>query len=106
MLQDRPAMAQFGERAGVLYQWAGRKFAGEDLYIGRAEMSDHLADNNPFLLVQSIVHWNASEPDAVDADSLHPSTERPGLIRIRKTYSDGLNKGKEQSFEELSLALR
>ena len=70
-------MAQFGERAGVLYQWAGRKFAGEDLYI-------------------PIVHWNASEPDAVDADSLHPSTERPGLIRIRKTYSDGLNKGKEQ----------
>ena len=65
-------------------------------------MSDHLADNNPFCSVQSIVHWNASENRyAVDADSLHPSTQRPGLIRIRKTYSDGLNKGKEQSFEEL-----
>ena len=31
MLRDRPAMAQYSSKAKVLYQWAARKFAGEDL---------------------------------------------------------------------------
>ena len=31
MLKDRPAMAQYGEKAAALRNWAARKFAGEDL---------------------------------------------------------------------------
>lgn len=31
MLHDRPAMERHGEKAEPLYQWAARKFAGEDL---------------------------------------------------------------------------
>ena len=80
MLRNRPAMAQFGKKAGVLYQWAARKFAGEDLHRE--------------------VFWDASEPP-FDADSLPPTAESHGRIRIRRTYSDGPNKGKKQSFEAM-----
>ena len=81
MLRDRPAMALFGEKAGVLYQWAARKFAGEDLH--------------------EELLWDGSEPVSFDADSQPPTKGGPGRIRIRRTYSDGLDKGKEQSFESM-----
>lgn len=80
MLQDRPAMGRFGKKAGVLYEWAARKFAGEDL---RQE-----------------ILWNASEP-VFDAENLVPTRERPGCIRIRGTYRDGPDMGKERSFERM-----
>ena len=81
LLRDRPAMAQYGEKAAVLYRWAARKFAGEDLH-------------ERFL-------WDASEPALCDADNQSPTTERSGRIRIRRTYCDGVQKGKEQSFESM-----
>ena len=65
MLRDRPAMAQFGEKAGVLYQWAARKFAGEDLH-------------------QEIL-WDASEPVLFDADNRASNDRETG------TYSDTQN---------------
>ncbi len=79
MLRDRPAMAQFGDKAAVLHQWAARKFAGEDL--------------------QQEILWDASEPVSSDAANQPPIAENPGCIRIRRTYGDGVNTGKEQSFE-------
>ena len=81
MLRDRPEMAQFGKKAGALHQWATCKFAGEDLCQG--------------------ILWDASEPVCFDADSRTLTAESPGQIRIRRTYSHGLNKGEEQSFEAL-----
>jgi len=73
-------MAHFGDKARVLYQWAARKFAGEDL--GRE------------------ILWDASDP-SLDAENLPPTAKSPGRIRVRRTYGDGVNKGKEQSFEAL-----
>ena len=81
MLRDRPAMAQFGEKAKVLCQWAARKFAGEDL--------------------QKEIFWDATEPDGSDAVSYPPTANKPGRIRLRKTYSDGANKGKELTCEDM-----
>ena len=49
MLRDRPAMAQFGEKAEVLYHWAERKFAGEDLHPKYSGMPP-----NRFLLMPTI----------------------------------------------------
>ena len=87
MLSDRPAMAQFGEKAGILYRWTARKFAGEDLDAGKG-------------LNERIV-WDASEPPDADADSRIPFENRPGRIRIRKTYIGVPNMGREQSFERM-----
>ena len=52
-------MAQYGDQAGVLYPWAVRKFAGEDLG-------------------QRIL-WDSAEPwpDA-NAEHLSPTAESPG----------------------------
>ena len=80
-LRDRPAMARYGAKAEVLYQWAARKFAGEDLHRE--------------------ILWDPSEPDACDAANVSPTEKSLGRIRIRKTYTDGVDKGKEQSFERL-----
>jgi tetratricopeptide (TPR) repeat protein len=81
MLADRPTMARFGEKARVLYEWAARKFAGENL--GQR------------------VFWDGSEPVRFDSDNTPPSAERPGRIRVRRTYTEGANKGESRSFEVL-----
>ena len=81
MLRDRPVMARFGDKAGVLYQWTANRFAGENS-------------------IREIL-WDAAEPVAADSDSRSATAERPGRIRVRTTYSYGVNKGKEQSFEAL-----
>ena len=81
MLRDRPAMAQFGEKAAVLYHWAARKFAGEDLH--------------------EQLFWDATEPRSFEADNWSPTADAAGRIRIRRTYFDGVKKGKEVSFEEM-----
>ncbi len=80
MLRDRPAMAQFGERADVLHQWAARKFAGEDLH-------------------QEIL-WDASEPTFA-AQSMLPTVGSPGRIRVRAPYGDEVNKNNAKCFEAL-----
>jgi tetratricopeptide (TPR) repeat protein len=82
MLKDRPAMAQYGDKARVLRQWAARKFAGEDL--------------------RELIFWNNSEPEPpFNADNCGPTTGEPGLIRVCPKYYEGPNKGKERSFEEM-----
>ena len=48
-----------------------------------------------------VILWDASEPPYFDSDNRGPGNGRFGQIRIRKTYGDGPQKGKEQTFEEL-----
>ena len=81
MLRDRPAMAEFGDKAAVLRDWAARKFAGEDIH--------------------ERIMWDCVEPEVANAESHPTKPGSPGLIRIRATRCDGPNKGKKQSFEEL-----
>ena len=80
MLKDRPAMGQYGKRAEWLYQWAARKFAGEDLH--------------------DEIFWNDTEP-LFDADNHSPTPQETGYIRVRPTYREGPDRGKKRSFEEL-----
>jgi tetratricopeptide (TPR) repeat protein len=82
MLLDRPAMRGHGENVDVLYNWAVRKFAGEDL--GQK------------------VFWDKSAPPPYTTCANYSSaTIRPGTIRLANNYIDGSEKGKERSFEEL-----
>jgi tetratricopeptide (TPR) repeat protein len=82
MLLDRPAMRQYGEQAQVLYEWATRKFAGEDL--GQK------------------VFWDASPaPPHTTCANYPPTAARAGFIQVSGSHSNGRDKGKEQSFEEL-----
>jgi len=71
-------MVEQGDKAKVLYEWAARKFAGEDL---RAQ-----------------IVWDASEPFG-DADNLGQVDGKAGRIRARGTYYNGPKKGKPQPFE-------
>ncbi len=81
MLSDRKAMAEHGKLAEPLYQWATRKFAGEDL--GEA------------------VFWNAATPSVhFGGDNQRPTDEEPGWIRVREEHGNGQEVGK-RSFEEL-----
>ena len=59
MLKDRPAMAQYGDKAQVLYDWAARQFAGEKLH-------------------QEIL-WDATEPAGF----------MPTIIRRMRSAADG-----------------
>lgn len=82
MLKDRPAMGKHGEEAELLYQWAARKFAGEDL--------------------REQVNWNSTDPlPGFPCDHQPPVPGRPGFIRIHGKYTQGTAKGKERLFEEL-----
>jgi tetratricopeptide (TPR) repeat protein len=82
MLRDRPAMAQYGEKAKILNDWAARKFAGEDLH--------------------EEIFWEAAMPAVYwTAEHRMPEPGTPGHIQIARTYNDGPNKGKDRSFEEL-----
>ena len=82
MLQDRPAMRQYGEEADVLCQWAARNFAGEDL--------------------RQKIFWDSSEPFPVFmAENQPPSVEGQGCIRVREKYNDGPDEGKNLCFDEL-----
>ena len=81
MLKDRPAMAQYGDKAQLLYDWAARQFAGENLH--------------------EEILWDASEPTGFDAEHQMPSTDGAGRIRVRRTHWNGPDKGKEQTFQEL-----
>ena len=63
MLTDCPAMARYAEGADALYQWADRKFAGENL--------------------GERVYWDDVPPSPfTTAESYCPPTE-PARIRVR-----------------------
>ncbi len=81
MLKDRPAMAQYGDEAGVLYSWAVRKFAGEDL--GQR------------------IFWDPADPPDTSADHFSPTATSPGRVRVRGQYKDGPHAGKERAGEEM-----
>lgn len=82
MLKDRPAMGELGEKAEMLYRWAARKFAGEDL-------------GEP-------IFWNPADPlPEFPCDHQSPEPDCPGYIRIHEKYTRGPNKGTPVPFDEL-----
>jgi tetratricopeptide (TPR) repeat protein len=93
MLKDRPAMAQYGDKALPLQQWAARKFAGEDL--------------------GQTIRWDGTDPvrawcaECGAMTRIVPLSSPPSqislsqYIRVRRRYNDGSEKGKDRSFEEL-----
>jgi Flp pilus assembly protein TadD len=81
MLHDRPAMAQFGDEAKFIRDWAERKFAGEDF----GEPLD----------------WDPSPPLHSDAEHLAPGDGDHAAILVEADYTTGPNDGKPRSFEEL-----
>jgi tetratricopeptide (TPR) repeat protein len=76
MLKDRPAMAQYGDKAQILYDWAARQFAGEKLH-------------------QEIL-WDATEPSDFDATS-----DSTGRIQVSRTCLSGPDESKEQTCEKI-----
>ena len=82
MLKDREAMGKYGKLAEPLYQWAIRKFAGEDL--------------------GEEIYWgNDDPPSPLDGCHRPPTENIPGCIYIRENYGNGRDVGKRRSFEEL-----
>lgn len=81
MLEDRPAMAQFGDEAAFLRSWAARKFAGEDL--------------------GSLIDWDPTPPLHSDAEHFAPEGKLHGAILIEPRYENGPMRGQPRSFEEL-----
>jgi pentatricopeptide repeat protein len=82
MLHDRPNMGQYGKNADALYQWAARKFAGEDL--------------------RRKIFWDASAfPPEIAGGNCSSPEEETGLICVSGKYVDGPKKGKDRTFEEL-----
>jgi tetratricopeptide (TPR) repeat protein len=81
MLQDRPAMDQFGEYAGFLRNWAARRFAGE--YLGTP------------------IDWSNHPPIDSDAEHLAPDEHSNAAIMVAPIYESGPHRGQPRSFEEL-----
>ena len=81
MLHDRPAMAEFGDEAKFLRDWAARKFAGEDFV--------------------EPIDWDPSPPLHSDAEHLAPGDGENAAILVEAHYTSGPKEGKPRSFEEL-----
>lgn len=81
MLHDRPAMADFGDEAKLLRNWAERKFAGEDF--------------------GELIDWDPSPPLHSDAEHLAPGDGDNAAILVEAEYTHGPKDGKPRSFEEL-----
>ena len=81
MLNDRPAMADFGPEAVFLRDWAVRKFAGEDF--------------------GELIDWDPSPPWHSDAEHLAPGDGEHAAILVEPVHALGPNEGKPRSFEEL-----
>lgn len=81
MLQDRPAMAQFGEETEFLRHWAARKFAGEDL-------------GTP-------INWDPSPPLHSDAEHIAPTDRENAAILVAAVYDSGPKEDQPRTFEEL-----
>ncbi len=73
MLEDRPAMAQYGNETAFLRSWAARKFAGEDL--------------------GSLIDWEPTPPMHSDAEHLAPEGNLHGSILIEPRYASGPKQG-------------
>jgi hypothetical protein len=80
MLADRPAMAQHVSPGSPVWQWAARKFAGEDL--------------------AGPVDWDPSPPRDSGADHTSPTPERCGSIRVRKFAAKLDEQGAPATFDE------
>ena len=81
MLHDRPAMAEFGDEAKFLRDWAKRKFAGEDFV--------------------EPIDWDPSPPLHSDAEHLAPGGGENAAILVEAHCTSGPNEGKPRRFEEL-----
>jgi tetratricopeptide (TPR) repeat protein len=74
-------MADFGDEAKFLRDWANRKFAGEDFV--------------------ELIDWDPSPPLHSDAEHLAPGGGEPAAILVEAHYTSGPKEGKPRSFEEL-----
>lgn len=81
MLADRPLMAQGIDPSNPMYQWAVRKFAGDEL-------------GQP-------IDWDPAEPAGFDADHSPPELGRRGCVRIRKDRVESWGIGDAPEFERL-----
>jgi tetratricopeptide (TPR) repeat protein len=93
MLSDRPAMTQYGNKANSLYQWAARKFAGEDL---GNKIFWRSFDPRPI--------WNAGSgplDQSIDAANLSVQSSQSRYICVRRTYKSGPHVGEDLSLEEV-----
>jgi tetratricopeptide (TPR) repeat protein len=81
MLRDRPPMAEHGDEAAFLRQWAARKFAGED--------------------VGETIDWEPQPPTDSDAEHVAPTDQGRGRIMIDLYYRQGHRRGQPRTFEEL-----
>jgi hypothetical protein len=81
MLRDRPAMAEHVEENDIIWQWAARQFAGQD--------------------VGSRVVWDANSPTGnTRAEYTYPRQGRPAAIRVNFVGAEGRNDKKPLTFEE------
>lgn len=82
LLKDRPEMAVGLAPEDPLYQWAMRKFAGEDL--------------------PERINWNSTFPTGGEADHGAPVAGEPGMVRVasRKRGLLGLLPGRKLTFDE------
>jgi tetratricopeptide (TPR) repeat protein len=81
MLADRPPMKQCVTEGDVLWRWAARKFAGEDL--------------------DDTVDWDPTPPVGAKAEHIPPCKSQRGKIRVAEQHCDGPEKGQPLSSEEL-----
>ncbi len=80
MLRDRPAMAEHVMPGDQIWNWAVRKFAGEDL--------------------GALVDWNPTEPAPFQGASGRPAPDQHAQIMVSKVRHDSPS-GREASFDEL-----
>jgi tetratricopeptide (TPR) repeat protein len=81
LLLDRPNMKKYGDKAKELYDWAIRKFSGEDF-------------NNK-------IFWDSSEPSFAYAENSPSMSNGPGFVRVASKYNKGPQKGEARTFEEM-----
>ena len=83
MLNDRPVMKQYNERSKFLYDWAIRKFAGEDLHRR--------------------IFWDSTDPPFNYSAANHSVADFYGsrCIQVAEKFSAGQKKGENLSFEDL-----
>ena len=81
MLSNRPSMREHVQEADLLWRWAARKFAGEDL-------------GEP-------VYWDASPLTGTEAKCVPPANGFPACIYLSPVYTTGPRQGEAMGFEDL-----